>query len=124
MNLRILPYLLALIISQMSGVLHASCRGCSRAQGIVAEGTAAAAALGLNGLPGAAGLPGLQGVPGAPGTPGAPGVPGTPGSPGIAGGLIDYAFIYRADGSGGAQDIPGGSMVLFNLDGPIAPGST
>ncbi len=125
MNLRIFPCLLALIVSYESGVLQASCGGCSRGAGIVAEGTATAAAAGLNGIAGAAGLPGLQGVPGAPGTPGAPGVPGIPGSPGLAGGLIDYAFIYRQDGiSGGSQIIPGGDAVLFTNNGPIAPGST
>jgi hypothetical protein len=121
MNLRIIPCLLALILSQN---LNAACKGCSRGQGLVSEGTATAAAAGLNGIAGAAGLPGLQGVPGAPGTPGAPGVPGIPGSPGLAGGLLDYAFIYRADATGGPQNITGGNKVLFNLDGLFAPSST
>ncbi len=124
MNLRLLPCLLALSISYVSSDLHAACKGCSRGQSIVSEGTSSAGAAGLPGLPGAAGLPGLQGVPGAPGTPGAPGVPGIPGSPGLAGGLIDYLFIYRADPTGGPQLMPGGSQVLFNTNGPIAPGST
>jgi hypothetical protein len=124
MNLRILSCLLALIISHMSGVLHASCSGCSRGQSIVSEGTTSAGAAGLNGLPGAAGLPGLQGVPGAPGTPGAPGVPGIPGSPGLAGGLVDYALIYRASGTGGPQNILGGNQVQFTFNGPFAPSST
>jgi Collagen triple helix repeat (20 copies) len=124
MNIRVLFCSLSLIILHMSGALYASCGGCSRGQGIVSEGTATAGTAGLPGLPGAAGLPGLQGVPGAPGTPGAPGVPGVPGSPGLAGGLIDYAFIYRADALGGQQLMPGLSQVLFTVNGPFAPSST
>ena len=55
MNVRMFPCLLALIISDMSGVLYASCGGCSRGQNIVAEATATAASTGLSGLLGAAG---------------------------------------------------------------------
>jgi hypothetical protein len=127
MKLRMLPCLLLLTIPHMGAVLHASCGGCERAKNLVSEGTVTAGAAGLPGLPGAAGLAGLQGVPGAPGTPGAPGVPGTPGSPGLAGGIVDYAFIYRDDSTGspgGAQIIPGDGFVLFTTNGSIAPGST
>lgn len=124
MNLRILQCLLAMTVIYTSNNLDAACKGCSRGEHIVSEGTATAAAAGLPGLPGAAGLPGLQGVPGAPGTAGAPGVPGIPGSPGLAGGLLDYAFVFRADPTGGPQTIAGGSQVQFNTLGLIAPGST
>ena len=124
MNSRLLPCLLGWTLLHTHGVLDAACKGCSRGQALVAEGTATAGAAGLPGLNGAAGLPGLQGVPGAPGTPGAPGVPGAPGSPGIAGGLVDYAFIYYADAGGGQQAIGPLGQVQFNSDGPFAPGST
>jgi hypothetical protein len=51
-------------------------------------------------------------------------VPGVAGSPGLAGGLLDYAFVYRASPSGGPQTILGDSQVLFTNTGLIAPGST
>jgi hypothetical protein len=38
--------------------------------------------------------------------------------------LLDYAFIYDADVTGGQQTIPGGNQVVFNSNGPFAPGST
>jgi hypothetical protein len=107
-----------------SPALFASCGGCSRGQGIAAEGNAAAATAGLPGLPGAAGLPGLQGVPGAPGTPGAPGIPGIPGSPGLPGGLLDYGFVWKSDLTGIAQPVAAGAGILFDQAGGFAPGST
>ena len=105
--------------------LFASCGGgCSRGQHIAEEGNATAQAAGLPGLPGAAGLPGLAGVPGAPGTPGAPGVPGVPGSPGLAGGLLDYAFVWASDLASAAQPVLAGFPIIFDQQGNFAPGST
>jgi hypothetical protein len=116
--------LLTLTVSHISGGLYAGCKGCSRGQSLVSEGTATAAAAGLSGLPGAAGLPGLSGVAGATGATGTTGATGATGATGSTGGLIDYAFIYRATSDGGPQTIPGGSKVLFNTDGVFASGTT
>jgi hypothetical protein len=124
MNMRISILLLAfasLVLSQDSA-LFASCDGCSQGQSIVSEGTVSSGATGLPGLPGAAGLPGLAGVPGAPGTPGAPGIPGAPGTPGLAGGVLDYAFIYNTVGNG--QAIGPGADVPFNIPAPFTSAST
>jgi hypothetical protein len=119
MNMRISTLLLvftSLLLSHDSA-LYATCKGCTRGEGIASEATVTAGAAGLPGLPGAAGLPGLQGVPGAPGTPGAPGIPGAPGTPGLAGGVLDYAFIYNTVGDGHA--VGAGADVPFNIPAPF-----
>jgi hypothetical protein len=132
MNKQISTLLLACasLLLNSDTALYAACEGCSRGEGIVTEGTVSAGAAGLPGLPGANGLPGLQGVAGAPGTPGAPGIPGAPGTPGLAGGVLDYAFIFNTVGDG--QAIGAGVDIPFNIPAPFAsagsgmfaPGST
>jgi len=133
MNLRILTLLTTctLLFVNSDDDLQASCgSGCGRGQGLAEEGTISAGAAGLPGLPGAAGLPGLAGVPGAPGTPGAPGVPGAPGTPGLAGGVLDYAFIYNSipipQAIGAGVDIPFDIPAAFTsaASGMFAPSST
>lgn len=114
MMFRMLTLLMTISALHCQGTLFAGCGGCSRGQSIVTEGTAAAAAAALPGLPGAAGLPTLAGAPGA------PGLAGPPGSVGLAGGLLDYAIVY-----GASQNVPSGNSTFFNLpDGPFAPSST
>jgi hypothetical protein len=130
-NVRVSALLLvfASLLSQ-DNALYASFNSTPRGQNITSETVVTAGAAGLNGLPGAAGLPGLQGVPGAPGTPGAPGIPGAPGTPGLAGGVLDYAFIYNTVGDGQAigpsVDIPFNIPAPFTsaASGMFAPGST
>ena len=121
MPLSALLLVFASLVLYPDHALHAACAGCARGEGIAGEGTVTAGVAGLPGLNGAAGLPGLQGVPGAPGTPGAPGVPGAPGTPGLAGGVLDYAFIYNTLGESVG---PFPAEIPFNITGVFAPGST
>lgn len=125
---RTLTLLIACVSLLLNHALFAACEGCSRGSGLANEGEAIAAAAGLGGLPGAAGLPGLQGAAGAPGTPGAPGVPGVPGAPGLAGGLLDYAFIWTDNtlAMGNMQMVSGTvgiNQIIFN-QGSVTPAST
>lgn len=110
-------------LSLISHNLEASCEGCCHGQSIVSGATETVSAVGLQGLPGAAGVQGLAGVPGA------PGVQGPPGTIGLAGGVLDYAYLYNTVGD--SQNIGPGVDIPFNISAafstnPIyfSPGST
>lgn len=123
MILRILALLTVASLALNETALYASCGGCCLGGEIISDANTGAGAAGLPGLPGAAGIPGLAGVPGA------PGVQGPPGTIGLAGGVLDYAYIYNTVGD--VQAIAGGVDIPFNIPAafdtnPIyfAPGST